>query len=97
MFASSSNPCIDNCVTDDVRDRIEPPLLGRLVGMVKIELIHELIERNGKIRFSRLGQSSNFGQGLWAGHNFFSIQGWLRDCIARASSLKRSAAAAVRS
>jgi len=68
VLAGSSNPCVDKCVSDRIGDDIEAALLRCLVRMVKIELIHEFIERKSKIHFPLPCVPGNIRECLRAGH-----------------------------
>jgi hypothetical protein len=61
VLACRADPGVDQWVPNCLRDRIEAPLLCRLVRMVEVELIHELVERHREIGGLCAGDLGDFG------------------------------------
>src|SRR5262249_52628372 len=93
MLAGCPDPRVDQGIANRFRYRIEAPLLGRFVRMVKVKFVDKFIQRHRKIGDVLAADASDLGKVLRARHQsipyLFADLAW----IATARSLIRSSAA----
>ena len=68
VLSRRSDPRVDKRIADDLGNRIDPSLLGRLVPMVEVKFVHEFVERHREVGNPYASDLSNFGQGLGSRH-----------------------------